>query len=129
MKTQLDLMESDMKTGIQILAEERARQISLEGWTALHDSTHTRGELSAAAASYAMAASAQVKFHRESMDDITPPSQWPWDTEWWKLSADPVRTLAKAGALIAAEIDRLQRQKRHAASIQMKPGARGLADS
>ena len=30
--------------------------------------------------------------------------------EWWKPSIDPVRNLAKAGALIAAEIDRLQRQ-------------------
>ena len=31
--------------------------------------------------------------------------------EWWKPSADPVRNLEKAGALIAAEIDRLLRQR------------------
>jgi hypothetical protein len=34
---------------------------------------------------------------------------WPWDQDWWKPSPDPIRNLVKAGALIAAEIDRLQR--------------------
>ncbi len=36
-------------------------------------------------------------------------TSWPWDEEWWKPDNDAVRNLAKAGALIAAEIDRLQR--------------------
>ena len=35
---------------------------------------------------------------------------WPWSPEGWKPSPDPVRNLVKAGALIAAEIDRLQRK-------------------
>lgn len=100
-----------MKTGIELITEERARQVSKEGWSADHDDLHRRGELSSAGASYAMAASAQVKYHRESMADIDPPSQWPWDKQWWKLNDDPVRTLTKAGALIAAEIDRIQRQR------------------
>jgi hypothetical protein len=34
---------------------------------------------------------------------------WPWDNKYWKPSEDKVRNLVKAGALIAAEIDRLQR--------------------
>lgn len=122
------ITNSPMKTGIQIITEERARQISKEGWSALHDSEHIKGELSAAGASYAMAASVQIKLRRDTMADITPPSQWPWDAEWWKLSDDPVRTLAKAGALIAAEIDRLQLHRQHVAGIELKPG-RGLADS
>lgn len=120
-----------MKTGIELIAEERARQISSEGWTAAHDAEHYRGELSAAGASYAMAASGQVKYHRDSMADITPPSQWPWDAEWWKLSDDPVRTLTKAGALIAAEIDRIHAKRRMEDAVvgMMDPTARGLADS
>jgi hypothetical protein len=36
---------------------------------------------------------------------------WPWDPSWWKPSPDPIRNLVKAGALIAAEIDRLQRRQ------------------
>ena len=33
---------------------------------------------------------------------------WPWHRCWWKPSDDPIRNLVKAGALLAAEIDRLQ---------------------
>lgn len=33
-------------------------------------------------------------------------NEWPWDEASWKPDNDPVRTLVKAGALIAAEIDR-----------------------
>jgi hypothetical protein len=32
---------------------------------------------------------------------------WPWSFEWWKPK-DRIRNLVRAGALIAAEIDRLQ---------------------
>lgn len=34
---------------------------------------------------------------------------WPWAVRWWKPK-DPIRDLVRAGALIAAEIDRLQRK-------------------
>ena len=37
------------------------------------------------------------------------PDEWPWNITWWKPSTDPVRNLTKAGALIAAEIERIQR--------------------
>lgn len=37
------------------------------------------------------------------------PIDWPWADSWWKPSTDPVRNLVKAGALVAAEIDRYQR--------------------
>lgn len=37
------------------------------------------------------------------------PKDWPWEIESWQPSADPIRNLEKAGALIAAEIDRLLR--------------------
>jgi hypothetical protein len=37
---------------------------------------------------------------------------WPWDKGWWKPTPDNrIRELEKAGALIAAEIDRLQRME------------------
>lgn len=35
---------------------------------------------------------------------------WPWATDWWKPSDDPITNLVRAGALIAAEIDRLLRE-------------------
>jgi hypothetical protein len=37
---------------------------------------------------------------------------WPWDRAWWKPSPNNrIRDMEKAGALIAAEIDRLQRSQ------------------
>jgi hypothetical protein len=39
------------------------------------------------------------------------PCGWPWDAEWFRpVPKDRIRELVKAGALIAAEIDRLNRQ-------------------
>ena len=34
---------------------------------------------------------------------------WPWSLDWWKPK-DPRRDLVRAGALIVAEIERLDRQ-------------------
>ena len=88
-----------MKQGIELIAEERKRQVDEEGWTEEHDDQHTCGELKIAAACYT------------TLSDHPAPSFWPWLIEWWKPSGDPIRNLVKAGALIAAEIDRLQREK------------------
>lgn len=95
-----------MKTGIELITEERARQISSEGWTAAHDAEHSRGEINQAAQCYAVAAELQTNNVGDRVQDT--PDGWPWDCEWWKPSDDPVRNLVKAGALIAAEIDRIQ---------------------
>jgi hypothetical protein len=39
--------------GIERIAEERQRQIEVEGWTSEHDEQHIFGELSGAASCYA----------------------------------------------------------------------------
>lgn len=88
-----------MMNGGELIAAERERQISEEGWTPSHDDRHGCGQLAMAAACYAV----QVSGGTVTKYD------WPWESEWWK-PADPVRSLTKAGALIAAEIDRLQRK-------------------
>jgi hypothetical protein len=93
-----------MKTGIELIADERARQIAKEGWTPEHDDHHTRGELLDASLSYCRAA---INVGHPAMQ--RPPREWPWEAIWWKPSPDKVRNLVKAGALISAEIDRLQR--------------------
>lgn len=84
-----------------VLAERR-RQVEAEGWTPGHDDEHESGEMAEAAACYAACAETHsLKGH--------PPLSWPWSPEWWKPSADPRRNLVKAGALILAEIERLDR--------------------
>jgi len=96
-----------------VLAERR-RQIEAEGWTAEHDDQHIAWELARAAAVYCMAA-ALDSADRAVMDEFgasgTPArfrALWPWDSEWWKPKSRR-RDLVKAGALIIAEIERLDR--------------------
>ena len=43
-----------MKTGIELIAEERQRQIDVEGWTKEHDAKHICDELALAAVCYAI---------------------------------------------------------------------------
>lgn len=93
------------KTGIEIIAKERKRQIEVEGWNSEHDDEHINGELSQAAACYALPEQYRV-YGKYGVPLLFPC----WNTVWWKPSPwNRITELAKAGALIAAEIDRLQR--------------------
>lgn len=96
-----------MKTGVELIAAERARQVEREGWTPQHDDAHSTGEMADAAACYASLSSAQSR-DVDSCADYALPDSWPWDADWWKPK-DRLRNLVRAGALIAAEIDRVQR--------------------
>jgi len=96
-------------TGAELIAKERQRQINEAQWTAEHDDEHEVGVLAQAGGVYAIRAAAQLGL--DIADEyLLFPSAWPFDMEWYKpTSQDPIRQLVKAGALIAAEIDRLQR--------------------
>lgn len=92
-----------MKTGIELITEERERQISQEGWTPEHDDKHDDNELGMAATSYILAAD-----DRGANPEVLL-TYWPWDQSYFKPVCDPVRNLVIAGALLAAEIDRISR--------------------
>lgn len=105
-----------MRTGTELITEERKRQVEKEGWTPEHDANkdHTSGQIVKAAICYAM------DYYGNMDSQITGEGRaywrnearihWPWHWSWWKPTPkDSVRQLTKAGALIAAEIDRLQR--------------------
>jgi len=97
-----------MKTGIELIAEERKRQIEIEGWTPEHDAQHTDGELAQAGSYYAMTDDT-IDFINEKWGNDNDLFFWPFDLKWLKRTPnDRVRQLSKAGALIAAEIDRIQ---------------------
>ncbi len=94
-----------------VLAERR-RQIEAEGWTPEHDDTYAGGEMAFAAASYVIGVSTLTG--AVSKGKLSFPWAyriWPrtWDLKWWKPS-DRRRNLVKAGALIIAEIERLDRR-------------------
>lgn len=98
-----------MKTGIEMIAAERERQIAQERWTPEHDDKHVLGEMATAAACYAEPMRTRpCAFHSRAG---WMPLRWPWSFSWWKPTPnDRMRELVKAGALIAAEIDRIQRE-------------------
>lgn len=106
--------------GVELIAAERQRQVETEGWTTKHDDKHVDGSLAQAAACYAQS-NPRMKTVCENVDvairgecpvwkthRIRVPAAWPWSPQWWKPK-ERVRDLVRAGALIAAEIDRLQR--------------------
>lgn len=93
-----------MTAGSDLIAAERERQIAVEGWTPEHDDEHADGELAEAAICYLL--------RRNDPNNFVPPQWWPWEPSAWKQSDDPLRNLIKAGALVAAEIDRLVRAGR-----------------
>ena len=105
-----------MKTGIQLIAAERKRQVTEERWSGEHDDKHRRKELASAAESY-LSTHTHPDEDGDNQGTQAPCWDWPWARKWWKPSADPVRNLVKAGALIAAEIDRLQRKAARKASV------------
>lgn len=93
--------------GLDLIAAERGRQVNEEGWTPQHDDDHRKYELSSAACCYVQAAERAPFVH--ALLGGGPPDTWPFEKTWWKPSASPIDNLVKAGALIAAEIDRLLR--------------------
>jgi hypothetical protein len=82
--------------GVARIATERRRQVEIESWTIEHDDEHRNGEMALAAACYA-----HPSLSRQPIVALC----WPWDMSWWKPS-DRIHELEKAGALIAAEIER-----------------------
>lgn len=119
------------KAATDVLAE-RHRQISVEGWEPEHDDEHDDRSLAIAAACYALRS--EVETTRTETIDVsggrgdTPvwkpekfdiPPHWPesWSGRWWKPSTER-KDLVKAGALILAEIERLDRAQPKPANQQ-----------
>lgn len=100
----VDAMEATLRhrvemptVGSLMIVHERARQISDEGYSAGADDIWVGGELVDAAEAYITDDKDRALF------------LWPWSRQFFK-PGNRVGNLVKAGALIAAEIDRLIRK-------------------
>lgn len=91
--------EFGLTKGVKEIAEERRRQIEDLGYTREHDRNHQGAELIRAALSYLAAA--------DFGDNPPLPFDWPFDPKSWRPE-DRRNNLIRAGALIAAELDRME---------------------
>ena len=98
--------------GIELIAKERGNQVLVHGHTVEHDrKEHADGSLAKAAAAYAMASygsSASLAYYPWNP---TPRLVFPDDPEHGDDYERRIQQLAAAGALCAAEIDRMLAEK------------------
>lgn len=93
---------------IEEIALERQRQINAEKFDISHDDQHDMGELANAAACYAMTPARRGWVVNGYTMESLLERMWPWSREWWRPK-NRRRDLIRAGALIVAEIERLDR--------------------
>lgn len=91
---------------------ERRRQIMEEHRLPIDDDDYTLGQLAWAASGYAAGSTTS-----HQAGGTLQPTNWPWAPRWWKPGA-PRQMLIKSGALILAEIERIDR-------AALKPAAEG----
>lgn len=111
----VEMREPTATGALELIRAERERQIASEGWSLEHDDDHANGELACAAGCYAIVAGSPCDARNGRIHRGIVPNQWPWAAQWWKPSSghqnsDRIRELVKAGALIVAEIERLERR-------------------
>lgn len=100
--------------GCYLIQEERYRQIKVEGFDAKRDAIYVNGELAKAAVAFALPDDIAIPLNDGVAISISRVKFFPksWGPQWFKLSPDNrIKDLVKAGALIAAEIDRLNNLK------------------
>ena len=91
---------------LQSVLAERIRQIQVHCFYPEQDEEYVNGDLAQAGACYAIEAAKQAPETEDAMRLV--PEAWPWMAASWRPH-DQRRNLVKAGALILAEIDRLDR--------------------
>ena len=105
------MTEMMIKSGADMIADERRRQVEVEGWTPEHDLHHGPIPLANAASSYAAAMHAHAK----------PLEWWPWGQEAWKPKGR-VFNLVRAGALYLAAAEVAEARPRPGNSVLAQPG-------
>ena len=100
-------IEGSGSPGAALIAQERIRQISVEGYTPEHDVLHADNKALAWGAFCYLERAAQDKIPQ---DDPSVAHLWPFNRSQWKPKPTRIRNLVIAAALVAAEIDRLWRE-------------------
>jgi hypothetical protein len=95
--------------GVMAIANARIKQIDDHGFNPQQDDGYERDELLRAAACYLLLQVPDTNGGEYVTPEVmTGLGLWPWHPEWFKPK-DRLENLERAGALIAAELDRLHR--------------------
>lgn len=106
-------MPKEKLSGAELIANERQRQIDIEGYDAGHDREYSYKEFAQAAIAYLrmaiLASDENLKGDRMAIEKLKQigMEDWPWDKDTLKPSLDIKRMIQKGSALGAAAIDRL----------------------
>lgn len=96
--------------GTKLIEQYREEQISKHNWSVQHDiDVNNDGQLVLGAVAYLLGSNPITVLTPSGPAVMVAEQLWPsnWSKQWLKLSDNKVKNLSKAGALIAAEIDRL----------------------
>jgi hypothetical protein len=132
------MSKKEVKNGVALIFAERRRQVYKLGYNKEHDMQHEEFELAQAAACYtACSAGLQIRERKLRQNREIFEDPWPFtrgsDSRPWGEDDDTVITmprgttlglelLVKAGAMLAAEIDRLKRRYGTAVTIRWSMG-------
>ena len=100
--------------GVELIRQERRRHLEYKKWSVSHDDEHTSEELAWAAVCHAapceIARVTRRKTQADNSVEVTYSNPWPWRRDEDKRDKhNRLKQLIIAGALCAAEIDRLLR--------------------
>lgn len=106
----LETQSPTWSVGVKDLLTERRRQVQEEGHILERDDQYTEGQLAQAASAYAFWADPRGARPHDHIDYLNsgPRGLWPWANKHWKPTSHR-GMLIKAGALILAELERLDR--------------------
>lgn len=113
--------------GMLRISEARRRQIADLAYKPVDDDRYEEGELWQAALGYLSALGSYDSGVKPEAIEDDPPGCWPWDDKFWKPQG-AVEDLARAGALIAAEITRRLRAKARFVQLLIEAAVAGGAD-
>jgi hypothetical protein len=107
-------LRANADSGAGIIFNERLRQVSQKGYSVKNDAAAYKDrQLVTASEAYLkadegffMALAGQLSLAKTLIYKAG--KKWPWALNYFKPTEDRIRNLAKAGALIAAEIDRIK---------------------
>ncbi|AYF32174.1 hypothetical protein CSH63_33000 [Micromonospora tulbaghiae] len=88
----------DQSPALALIGAERIRHLEVKGYDANHDDQYRDGELAGMALWYA--------------DDESSAIDWPGNLDDLPARGDRLQDLVRAGSLLAAEVDRLLRERR-----------------